>query len=364
VSAIVERLRMGELFCGPGGIAVGSSLSYACTGGLNKQALSIKHAWATDYDQDTCDTYALNICNGAKETVICEDIRKLDLERLRSISEVDALSFGFPCNDFSSVGKQKGINGNFGPLYTYCVEAVDLFKPMFFMAENVSGLKSSNQGKAFEKILDDFSGLGYDLYPHTYSFDKYGVPQARKRIIIIGIEKKYKKLGLIFRPPSPAPYAHIDVSARTALTVPPIGDDVMNNERSNQSKTVVERLKYIKPGQNAFNADIPKELQLNVKGAKISQIYRRLHPDKPAYTVTGSGGGGTHMYHWEENRALTNRERARLQTFPDDFIFVGNRGSVRKQIGMAVPCKGAEIILKSVLDTLLNIDYESIECKI
>ncbi|MBC8278041.1 MAG: DNA cytosine methyltransferase, partial [FCB group bacterium] len=89
----------------------------------------------------------------------------------------------------------------------------------------------------------------------------------------------------------------------------------------------------------------------NVKGAKLSQIYKRLNPDLPAYTITGSGGGGTHVYHWEENRALTNRERARLQTFPDDFIFYGSKESVRKQIGMAVPPKVAQTIIESVLSS-------------
>lgn len=98
-------------------------------------------------------------------------------------------------------------------------------------------------------------------------------------------------------------------------------------------------------------------MQLNIKGAKISQIYKRLEADKPAYTVTGSGGGGTHIYHWEEPRALTNRERARLQTFPDDFIFVGTKESVRKQIGMAVPAKGAQIIFEAVLRTFAGIEY-------
>ena len=117
-------------------------------------------------------------------------------------------------------------------------------------------------------------------------------------------------------------------------------------------------MKYIKPGENAFTADIPEHLQLKINGAKISQIYRRLDPDKPAYTVTGSGGGGTHVYHWKENRALTNRERARLQTFPDDFIFIGSKESVRKQIGMAVPVDGARIIFESILNTFAGLDYE------
>ena len=105
-------------------------------------------------------------------------------------------------------------------------------------------------------------------------------------------------------------------------------------------------------------------MKLNVTGAKISQIYKRLDPDKPAYTVTGSGGGGTHIYHWKENRVLTNRERARLQTFRDDFIFEGSKESVRKQIGMAVPCKGAQIIFEAVLKTFAGIEYESMPANI
>ena len=101
-----------------------------------------------------------------------------------------------------------------------------------------------------------------------------------------------------------------------------------------------------------------------MRGAKISQIYKRLDPDKPAYTVTGSGGGGTHIYHWEENRALTNRERARLQTFPDTYVFHGSKESVRKQIGMAVPCDGARIIFEAILKTFAGIPYTSMPANI
>lgn len=128
-----------------------------------------------------------------------------------------------------------------------------------------------------------------------------------------------------------------------------------NNERTIQNARVVERLKYIKPGENVFTADIPERLRLNMRSkALISQIYRRLVPDEPSYTVTGSGGGGTHLYHWEENRALTNRERARLQTFPDDYIFEGGKESVRRQIGMAVPPQGAKIVFEAILRTIAN----------
>ena len=229
---------------------------------------------------------------------------------------------------------------------------------MWFLAENVGGLKSANDGKAFECIKKDLIDAGYKIYPNLYKFEEYGVPQARHRVIIVGIRED---LPYEFKIPSPKPYENVDVTCKNAIENPPIGKDAYNNELTKQSEIVVKRLKYIKPGQNAFTADLPEELQLKVKGAKISQIYKRLDPDKPAYTVTGSGGGGTHMYHYSEPRALTNRERARLQTFPDNYIFEGSKESVRKQIGMAVPARGAKIIFEAILMTFAGIDYESVE---
>jgi DNA (cytosine-5)-methyltransferase 1 len=236
-----------------------------------------------------------------------------------------------------------------------------LFKPLWFLAENVGGLRNANDGKAFKKILEELRRAGYRITPHLYKFEEYGIPQARHRIIIIGIREDQ---SAIYRVPSPAPYADIDNTCRTAIEVPPIPKDAPNNELTRQSPTVVERLKHIKPGENAFTANLPEELRLNVTGAKISQIYKRLDPEKPAYTVTGSGGGGTHVYHWSEPRALTNRERARLQTFPDTYIFQGSKESVRKQIGMAVPCRGAKIIFEAVLRSFAGIDYPCVESNI
>lgn len=347
--------KLGELFCGPGGLALGA---LSANLNFNNEEWKISHAWATDYDKSTCETYINNICKGQRESVICDDIRKVDLNTLLNISKIDALAFGFPCNDFSQVGEQKGIDGNYGPLYQYGVEMLKLAQPKWFLAENVGGLKSANEGKAFDIILESMFNAGYSLFPHLYSFDKYGVPQARQRVIIVGIRKD---LNLKFEIPSTEPYNMIDVSCKTAIENPPISIDAPNNEFTIQSKLVQERLSYIKPGENAFTANIPEHLRLKVKGATISQIYKRLDPNKPAYTVTGSGGGGTHMYHWSENRALTNRERARLQTFPDNYIFHGTKEQVRKQIGMAVPCKGAQIIFETILKTFAGVKYPTIE---
>lgn len=352
--------RLGELFSGPGGLAYG-----AVNADIGNAEFGIVHEWANDYDEATCQTYRHNIChNDDDSSVICADVRKLDISR-NTLSDIDAFAFGFPCNDFSQVGEQKGFDGTYGPLYTYGVKVLHIFQPCWFLAENVSGLSSANDGDAFPKILNDLHAEGYRLYPHLYKFEEYGVPQARHRIIIVGIRNDIAdNLAFEFQPPSPAPYADCDVSVRTALTVPPIATDVSNNEMPRMTAKVQARLSYIRPGQNAFNADMPEELRLKVKGAKISQIYRRLDPDKPSYTVTGSGGGGTHIYHYEELRALTNRERARLQTFPDDYVFIGSKENVRRQIGMAVPCRGAKVIFEAVLRTMAGVPYESVPCNI
>lgn len=348
----IKEFRLGELFCGPGGLALA-----ATTATIDDPEYKIVHKWANDYDLDTCNTYRRNICPNNPESVICGDVRKLDIEPL---GDIDALAFGFPCNDFSVVGEQKGFDGKFGPLYTYGVNVLKRYQPMWFLAENVGGLKSANEGKAFIKIKEDLIAAGYKIYPNLYKFEQYGVPQARHRMIIVGIRND---LPFEFKIPSTEPYRNIDVTCKTAIEVPPIGANTANNELTKQSKQVVERLSYIKPGQNAFTADIPEHLRLNVKGAKISQIYKRLDPVKPAYTVTGSGGGGTHIYHYTENRALTNRERARLQTFPDNYVFEGSKESVRKQIGMAVPAKGARVIFEAILKTFAGIEYDGMEAK-
>lgn len=340
--------RLGELFCGPGGLAYG-----ALHADIGNPDWGISHEWANDYDADTCSTYRRNICPNNGQSVVCEDVHTLNIEALNPI---DALAFGFPCNDFSLVGEHLGFDGEYGPLYTYGVRALRAFRPQWFIAENVSGLKSANKGEAFKKILRDLKECGYRLYPHLYRFEEYGIPQARHRVIIVGIRED---LPQEYRVPSTAPYIGVDNSCRTAITNPPIPEDVANNELPATTARVRERLAHIRPGENAFSANLPEELQLHVKGAKISQIYKRLNPEKPSYTVTGSGGGGTHIYHWEENRSLTNRERARLQTFPDEYVFVGNKEKVRRQIGMAVPCQGAKIIFEAILKTFAGIDYQS-----
>ena len=164
----MSRFRLGELFCGPGGLAHG-----AITAKINNSDFSIVHQWATDYDQDTCGTYSNNICPQKENSVICVDICKLDIEKDIGISGyIDALAFGFPCNDYSVAEEHKGLDGSFGPLYSYGIKALKFFQPQWFLAENVGGLQTANDGKAFAQILNDMRDAGYTVTPHLYKFER------------------------------------------------------------------------------------------------------------------------------------------------------------------------------------------------
>lgn len=344
----MPTFRLGELYCGPGGLAYGALNSTS-----NDGEFDISHAWSSDYDYDSCQTYIRNICPDHPESVHCLDVRNLDIDALGNI---DAFAYGFPCNSFSNVGEHKGLaNEKFGQLYWYGIEVLKRYQPQWFIAENVSGIKSAGNND-FQIILDDMREAGYNLTVHLYKAEDYGVPQTRHRVIIVGIRTD---LDVEFHVPSPRLYSHIDITAKTALSHIPV--DAPNNEIRKLSSKIVERLSYIKPGQNIWQAEVklPEHLKIRTK-TKISQIYRKLDPNKPSYTITAAGGGGTFGYHWE-NRELTNRERARIQTFPDNYDFSGSYSSVRKQIGMAVPCQLSKVVITAILNCFAGIAYEYVQ---
>ena len=359
------KYRLGELFSGPGGMSYGAINAKVV---VNGETHEIVHEWASDYDEDSCKTYSRNICKTESgeisDSVHHIDVKELDID---SLPAIDILAFGFPCNDFSQVGESKGMEGDFGMLYKYGVAALNKHNPMAFVAENVSGINSNNEGKAFAQILKELRKAGehgYNITKELHAFEQLGVPQARHRYIIVGIRKDLKKTYRMHAHTHP----HSDrfVSSMQALEKPPhhlsefgirgtIPDGHPDHRIREPDGVVKRRLEAIPEGENAWCDAVENdpELRINTK-TKLSSIYRRLDRNRPAYTVTGSGGGGTHMYHWEIPRALSNREKARLQTFPDNYEFWGGVTSVRKQIGMAVPPYGAKLIFEMLLATLAD----------
>lgn len=322
--------KKGELFNGPGGLSLAAKKAHVIHPETGEE-FRIEHLWSNDYDATACETYRLNICENPDDpSVHYGPVEDLPIGDKSILGDIDCFAFGFPCNDFSIVGESRGLEGKFGPLYTYGIKVLKGYQPKFFVAENVGGLQSANEGKAFIQILTELEECGYKITPHLYKFQEYGVPQARHRIIIVGIRNDLDEQGIKFKVPAPTTLASTEYkTASEAILNPPIPEDAPNHDMPKHTAKVKEMLSYIPPGSNAWYPGIPEHLQLKVKGARMSSIYKRLDPDRPAYTVTGSGGGGTHMYHWEELRALTNRERARLQTFPDDFVFAGSKEAVR-----------------------------------
>ena len=239
--------------------------------------------------------------------------------------------------------KRRGFKGKFGGLYVYACKVLKFYKPKFFLAENVSNIATKNKKsriyKNFKKILFDFNKLGYKIKIKKIKFEKLGVPQKRHRLLILGYKANTKLENYNF----PLENKKI-VNCKTVLERLKKFKNLTNNEIYIHSKKIEQRLNKIKYGQNVWDINgLP-----NVKKARMSNIYKKLDPYKPAYTVTGSGGGGTHMYHYKYPRSLTNRERATLQTFPINYKFCGNKTSVRKQIGMAVPPIGAKEIFTSL----------------
>jgi DNA (cytosine-5)-methyltransferase 1 len=270
----------------------------------------------------------------------------------------DILLAGPPCQDFSVLWLHEGARTARGNLYNEVLRFLYEMEPAAFILENVRGLLSANNGQAWALIRSGLKGPGraigaidghgprYDLSVDVVNFADLGVPQMRERLIVIGTRSDLGMAPIEI----PRPTAGSPRTAREALENPPLPDFGANNHDLHaDAPEVVERLKLIPPGGN-YTA-IPVDHPRAVKGL-ISHVYRRLSPEEPSYTIVAGGGGGSMGYHYAEPRSLTNRERARLQTFPDNFEFKGSIREVRAQIGNAVPPAGAEVIVKAVVDAL------------
>lgn len=294
-----------SIFSGCGGLDLGFHLE------------GYETIWANDFAEWAVKSFEKNF----GKVIHLKDITKINPYTDKTIPKCDIVLGGFPCQDFSIIWKQPGLNGTRGGLFRHFAEFVDAKNPKAFVAENVKGLITANKGKAIETIIKDFESIapGYVVKPHLYNFAEYGVPQFRERILFVGVRID---TGFNFNHPLPThgpngklPY----VTAGEALVG--VKDVSYNNELINIKEKTKKMLEMIPEGGNF--RDIPEDSPYHVKGM-ISHVYRRLKLDEPAKTIIAAGGGGTWGYHYPEPRPLTNRERARLQSFPDDFLFEGS----------------------------------------
>lgn len=317
----INKPKLISLFSGCGGLDWGFKDDYDIV-------------WANDFDHAACQTYARNF--GAH--IVEGSIVDIDFS---DVPDADIITGGFPCQDFSMVYKREGLETDRGNLYKQFVRAIKAKKPKVFVAENVKGLLTANRGRAINQISKDFGKLGYILNINLYNFADYGVPQLRERVLIIGIRRD---IDFYFEKPKPLYSSSNYKTAGEALRG--VEEAKFNNEHQKIKDKTREMLKLIPEGGNF--ASIPKDSPYYVKGM-ISHVYRRLDRNKPSTTIIAGGGGGTWGYHFEEPRPLTNRERARLFGYPDNFVFEGTIAEVRKQIGNSVPPIAARVIADSLL---------------
>lgn len=332
-----------SLFSGCGGLDLGF-----------EQVGNYKTLWANDFKHEACETFRNHFGN----VIIEGDIEKINPYAKGTVPDCDLILGGFPCQDFSIIWKQPGLNGERGNLYKSFLRFVDAKKPKAFVAENVKGILTANKKKAIKQIIEDFQKIepGYVVIPHLYDFADYGVPEYRERVLIVGIRVD---TGFLFEHPKPThgvgegllPYVTVGDAFKGVENIP------YNNEHLKVQERTQKIISLIPEGGN-FTC-IPKDSPYYVKGM-ISHVYRRIHRGEPSKTIIAAGGGGTWGYHYPENRPLTNRERARIQAFPDDFIFYGNTTEVRRQIGNAVPPVGVHELAKA-LKPLFFGEYEKVD---
>jgi len=339
------NFKIFSTFTGAGGLDIGFHGDFYY---LNRYypKLNFKTLKAIELNKEACETLKNNKKYFNDTQVIQADITKVNPKDFKD-NNYDILLGGFPCVTFSIVGKQVGIKDDKnGKLYESFVNFVEELQPKIFLAENVKGILSANKGKAIEIITKRFEDTGYKLKVHLVNFADYGVPQLRERVLFIGVRKDIDNEFNIPKPTHKNNYITVEEAFKN------IPKSCPNNNLMKQLSSTTEKLKAIPEGGNF--KDLPPHLA--IKGL-MSNIYRRLDRKKPSYTILASGGGGTWTYHYEEPRALTNRERARLQSFPDDLIFKGSNTEVRRQIGNAVPPVGIYPFAKEI-ERILNYNLE------
>lgn len=312
-----------------------------------------KTIWANDFSEWAVKSFRKHF----GDVIKLGDITKIDPFTDETIPDCDIILGGFPCQDFSIIWKQPGLNGKRGGLYRHFHDFVAAKKPKAFVAENVKGLLTANKKKAIETIIKDFESINpsYVVKPLLYNFAEYGVPQFRERVLIVGIRVD---TGFHFVHPKPTygpgrehPYVTVGEALKDVEKVP------FNNEHMRCMPRTQKILSLIPEGGNF--KDIPQDSPYYVKGM-ISHVYRRINRNEPSKTIIAAGGGGTWGYHYPETRPLTNRERARIQSFPDDFEFIGSNVEVRRQIGNAVPPNGVRALARR-LKPLFTGDYQHVD---
>jgi len=313
-----------ELFAGCGGLALG----------LESAGLSTK--MLVEINQDCVNTLKKN---RPEWNVVHDDISKVDFSNMTA----DIVTGGFPCQSFSFAGKRLGFEDTRGTLFFEFARCIKEVQPKIFVGENVEGLLRHDEGKTFKSMISILTDLGYEVKYKVLNAINYGVAQKRKRLIIVGTKE-----GLSFEFPEAITKS---VSLKEALKNVPKSAGTTYSEKR---KKVLE---LVPPG--GCWIDLPEDVQKDFMGKSYFSgggrrgMARRISWDEPSLTLTTSPSQKqTERCHPEETRPFTVREYARIQSFPDNWVFEGSISSQYKQIGNAVAVKVGAAIGLSLIQSL------------
>jgi DNA (cytosine-5)-methyltransferase 1 len=299
------------------------SLFSGC-GGLDYGLVLAGHdiVFANDIDKDAISTYNRNI--KSKDKAICCDVFDAVKEKLPS---ADCIVGGFPCPSFSVANLNRGMEDPRSHLYLAFINALNRNKIPFFLLENVQGIESLEKGTALCKILQDFENCGYEVIYNIFNAKYFGVPQNRPRAIIFGYNREIVDVDV---PKLPKEYKN---KYRRLLKIdyPIVTIETMSEAIGDLPIDYDEKI----PNHTGSICKVKVKNHLG---------NRKTYWDKPSPAIMGrgSGSGGPLIHpHPSGLRRLSCRECARIQTFPDDFVFEGSNSSVYRQIGNAVPVKMA-----------------------
>lgn len=332
-----------DLFCGAGGL----SLGFSKAGFKNVFSVEVNPAFARTYEKNFPD-----------HKLIVDDVRSIDndrIDRLIGNGRVDVIIGGPPCQGFSIAGNigRTFLEDERNGLFREFVRFVAHVRPKVFLMENVAAMATHLKGKTIETIVEAFreagcdeGGCGYHVKWQVLNSVHYGVAQERRRIVIIGVRRD---LDTEFSYPDKTERA---ISVRDAIGDLPALDsgeksDIANHIAMKHSDQMLRKMSYVKDGGD--RTDIPEEIR--PKSGDVRK-YIRYDSAKPSVCVTGDM---RKIFHYEQNRALTARELARIQSFPDDFIFEGSSIQIQQQIGNAVPPELANRLARKVEEALDNV---------
>ena len=331
-----------ELFAGAGGLALGLEEA-----GFHSKGL-------VEIDRLACQTLRKN---RPMWNVIDKDIVEVADKGIRNyidipVGELDLLSGGYPCQAFSYAGKKMGLSDTRGTMFYYYSQVLKQLMPKMFLAENVRGLVSHDEGRTLSLMLKVFSEIGYTVKWHLLRALDYDVAQKRERIAIVGIRNDLvEKYNLCYYFPKPYGY---ELKLRDVLKDVPKSD----GDKYPESKRKV--LELVPPG--GYWRDLPEDIAKAYMGKSYysgggrTGMARRLSWDEPSLTLTCSPAQKqTERCHPDETRPFTIREYARIQSFPDNWQFNCNTSNAYKQIGNAVPVNMAKAIGLSIVNILNQI---------